>query len=63
MRADADRAGWPGGERPREMSAYTTQALKRLMGQAIHTHQMIRDGDHVLVGISGGDASGPHAGP
>jgi tRNA 2-thiocytidine biosynthesis protein TtcA len=27
------------------------------MGQAIHTHQMIRDGDHVLVGVSGGKDS------
>jgi tRNA 2-thiocytidine biosynthesis protein TtcA len=57
MRADADRAGSPGGESPREMSAYATQALKRRMGQAIHTHEMISDGDHVLVGVSGGKDS------
>ncbi len=57
MRADADRAGSPGNETPPNTNACTPRALKRLMGQAIHTHQMIRDGDHVLVGVSGGKDS------
>lgn len=49
MREGTDRAKSPGGDTP--------QALKRPVGQAIHTHQMIRDGDHVLVGVSGGKDS------
>jgi tRNA 2-thiocytidine biosynthesis protein TtcA len=57
MRADADRAGSPGDEPPPNTNACTPRALKRLMGQAIHTHQMIRDGDHVVVGVSGGKDS------
>jgi tRNA 2-thiocytidine biosynthesis protein TtcA len=31
--------------------------LKRQMGKALHTHDMIRDGDHVLVAVSGGKDS------
>jgi tRNA 2-thiocytidine biosynthesis protein TtcA len=57
MRADAGRAGSPRGEKSLNTIAYTNQALKRLMGRAIHTHRMIRDGDHVLVGVSGGKDS------
>lgn len=57
MRADEDRVASPGGEIPRSTNGYTPQILKRRMGQAIHTHQMIRDGDHVLVGVSGGKDS------
>jgi tRNA 2-thiocytidine biosynthesis protein TtcA len=33
---------------------YAAKEMKRLMGKAIHRHQMIRDGDHVLVAVSGG---------
>jgi tRNA 2-thiocytidine biosynthesis protein TtcA len=31
--------------------------MKRLTGKAIHRYQMIRDGDHVLVAVSGGGDS------
>jgi len=31
--------------------------IKRQMGKAIHTHQMIHDGDHLLVAVSGGKDS------
>jgi len=31
--------------------------LKRLMGKAIHSRQMIRDGDYVMVAVSGGKDS------
>jgi tRNA 2-thiocytidine biosynthesis protein TtcA len=57
MNAHADRAGSPCCEKALNTSAHTNQALKRLMGRAIHMHQMIRDGDHVLVGVSGGKDS------
>jgi len=36
---------------------FAAKEMKRLMGKAIHTHQMIRDGDHVLVAVSGGKDS------
>jgi len=37
--------------------SYVTKELKRLMGKAIHSHQMIIDGDHVMVAVSGGKDS------
>ncbi len=37
--------------------SYAAKEMKRLMGKAIHHHQMIRDGDHVLVAVSGGSDS------
>ena len=39
------------------MTDYTTKEMKRLMGKAIHTKQMIQDGDHILVSVSGGKDS------
>jgi len=39
------------------MTDYATKEIKRLMGKAIHTHEMIRDGDHVMVAVSGGKDS------
>jgi tRNA 2-thiocytidine biosynthesis protein TtcA len=37
--------------------SYLPKELKRLMGKAIYSHQMIRDGDHVMVAVSGGKDS------
>ncbi|RPI78890.1 MAG: tRNA 2-thiocytidine(32) synthetase TtcA [Desulfobacteraceae bacterium] len=37
--------------------SYATKEIKRLLGKAIHTRQMIRDGDHILVAVSGGKDS------
>ena len=37
--------------------SFAAKELKRLMGKAIHSHQMIRDGDHVMVAVSGGKDS------
>ena len=34
-----------------------TKEIKRLLGKAIHTRQMIQNGDHVLVAVSGGKDS------
>jgi len=39
------------------MSNYTAREMKRLMGKAIHTRDMIQDGDHVMVAVSGGKDS------
>ena len=39
------------------MTDYATKEIKRLMGKAIHNHEMIRDGDHVMVAVSGGKDS------
>ncbi|MCD6305367.1 MAG: tRNA 2-thiocytidine(32) synthetase TtcA [Deltaproteobacteria bacterium] len=36
---------------------FVAKEMKRLMGKAIHTHQMIKDGDHVMVAVSGGKDS------
>ncbi len=36
---------------------FAAKELKRLMGKAIHAGQMIRDGDHVMVSVSGGKDS------
>jgi tRNA 2-thiocytidine biosynthesis protein TtcA len=37
--------------------SYTVKEIRRLMGKAIHQRAMIRDGDHVLVAVSGGKDS------
>ncbi len=37
--------------------SYVTKEIKRLTGKAIHTKDMIRDGDHVMVAVSGGKDS------
>lgn len=39
------------------MSDYTAKEMKRLIGKAIHSREMIRDGDHVMVAVSGGKDS------
>lgn len=39
------------------MSDYTAREIKRLMGKAIHSREMIQDGDHVMVAVSGGKDS------
>jgi tRNA 2-thiocytidine biosynthesis protein TtcA len=39
------------------MRNYVAREMKRLMGKAIHSRQMIEDGDHVLVAVSGGKDS------
>lgn len=39
------------------MTNYTAKEMKRLMGKAIHGHQMTEDGDHILVSVSGGKDS------
>jgi tRNA 2-thiocytidine biosynthesis protein TtcA len=36
---------------------YAAKEMKRLMGKAIHTHQMIGHGDHLMVAVSGGKDS------
>lgn len=37
--------------------SYAAKEIKRLTGKAIHTMDMIRDGDHVMVAVSGGKDS------
>ena len=39
------------------MSQYVLKDMKRLMGKAIHAYSMTEDGDHILVGVSGGKDS------
>jgi tRNA 2-thiocytidine biosynthesis protein TtcA len=39
------------------MGQYTAKEMKRLMGKAIHAYNMIQDGDHILVSVSGGKDS------
>ena len=36
---------------------FAAKEIKRLMGRAIHDHKMIRDGDHIIVAVSGGKDS------
>jgi tRNA 2-thiocytidine biosynthesis protein TtcA len=36
---------------------FAAKDIMRLTGKAIHTRQMIRDGDHILVAVSGGKDS------
>ena len=36
------------------MTNYPAKEIRRLTGKAIHTRQMIMDGDHVMVAVSGG---------
>jgi len=33
---------------------YAEKEIRRLFGKAIHTRDMVRDGDHVMVAVSGG---------
>ncbi|MGE5840303.1 MAG: tRNA lysidine(34) synthetase [Deltaproteobacteria bacterium] len=37
--------------------SHVTKEMKRLMGKALHSRDMIRDGDHVMVAVSGGKDS------
>ena len=37
--------------------SYVAKEIRRLTGKAIHTKDMIRDGDHVMVAVSGGKDS------
>ena len=39
------------------MTKYHTKEIKRLTGKAIYNHNMIEDGDHILVSVSGGKDS------
>ena len=39
------------------MTSHVTKEMKRLMGKAIHTRNMIEHGDHILVAVSGGKDS------
>jgi tRNA 2-thiocytidine biosynthesis protein TtcA len=39
------------------MANFAAKEMKRLMGKAIHSWQMIADGDHVMVAVSGGKDS------
>ena len=36
---------------------HVTKEMKRLMGKALHSRNMIQDGDHVMVAVSGGKDS------
>ena len=36
---------------------HVAKEMKRLMGKAIHSREMLNDGDHVLVALSGGEDS------
>ncbi|MBN2032348.1 MAG: tRNA 2-thiocytidine(32) synthetase TtcA [Deltaproteobacteria bacterium] len=36
---------------------HVAEAMKRLMGKAIHSRDMIKEGDHILVAVSGGKDS------
>jgi tRNA 2-thiocytidine biosynthesis protein TtcA len=37
--------------------SYIAKELKRLVGKAVHSRDMIRDGDHLMVAVSGGKDS------
>lgn len=39
------------------MSRYVIKEMRHLFGKGIHTREMLRDGDHVLVAVSGGKDS------
>lgn len=36
---------------------YAAKEIRRLLGKAVHSHEMLREGDHVLVAVSGGKDS------
>ena len=39
------------------MSKFVVKEIRHLMGKGIHTREMLKDGDHVLVAVSGGKDS------
>ena len=39
------------------MTKYAAKEMRRLMGKAIHEHNMTAEGDHILVSVSGGKDS------
>ena len=39
------------------LQGYTYKTLNRAMGKALHRYDMIRDGDRIVVGVSGGSDS------
>jgi tRNA 2-thiocytidine biosynthesis protein TtcA len=46
-----------GFERSSGALSFAAKELRHLMGKAMHKHEMIQDGEHVLVGVSGGKDS------
>jgi tRNA 2-thiocytidine biosynthesis protein TtcA len=53
-----ERTTQQGGQsRGKETLNHAAKEMKRLMGKAIHSRNMIEEGDHVLVAVSGGKDS------